>query len=155
MALKILKSTTMNNNIGKKFGRLTIVERTEEKLQRAYLYKCECECGNIVYQRLSTLKNGHATSCGCYQKETVYEMNKRVNAGGTKNYPFTRKGDKGNKTGLRGISEYVQGNKTKYAVRLYYQGVEHRKKGFLNKDEALEYRKYLEETYLPEEKRPK
>lgn len=140
----------MNDYIGKKYGRLTIVEYVEFTE-----CKCLCECGEMTYQRLTVLKSGHVKSCGCLQIESVHEMNARVNEGGTKNYPFTRKSRKDSSTDLRGVTKYVQNNKTKYAVRLYFKGTEYRKRGFLNIEEALEYRKYLEDTYLPEEKRPK
>lgn len=144
-----------NQYIGKKYGRLTVISRTEEKIERAYLYECLCDCGKTTYQVIAQLKNGHVKSCSCLQKEIVKEMNQRVNAGGTKNYPFTRKGDKGNKTGFRGVNTYTQSGKTKYFARLYFKGKKYQKKGFLTIEEALEYRKYLEDTYLPDEKKPK
>lgn len=143
------------SNLTKKFGRLTVISRTDKARERAYLYECLCDCGNTTHQVIAQLKNGHVKSCGCLQKEAVTEMNKRVNADGTKNYPFTRKGDKGNETGFRGVNTYEQSGKTKYSARLYFKGKNYQKKGFLTIEEALEYRKYLENTFLPDEKKPK
>ena len=37
----------INNIIGKKFGRLTVIEYTDRRVSRAVVWKCEC--GNITY----------------------------------------------------------------------------------------------------------
>lgn len=58
------------NMIGKKFGKLTVIEEQEERNKRKeIIYKCECECGNIVYVRGISLRNGSTKSCGCLKGE--------------------------------------------------------------------------------------
>jgi len=56
---------------GKKFGKLTVVEkgysRPSTKGTRVF-WKCLCECGNITYVITHTLNNGHTKSCGCLAK---------------------------------------------------------------------------------------
>ena len=54
---------------GKRFGRLTVIERAESRKQpkggRSTRWLCQCDCGNVVLVNASTLKNGESKSCGC------------------------------------------------------------------------------------------
>lgn len=50
--------------LGKKFGKLTVLERLPNRYEKRY-WKCECECGNIVEVSSSDLKSGHTYGCGC------------------------------------------------------------------------------------------
>ena len=50
---------------GQKFGKLTVLEITTERRNRQVVWKCQCNCGNIVYIVGSSLRNGHTQSCGC------------------------------------------------------------------------------------------
>lgn len=59
---------------GKVFGRLTVIEQTEDYIKpngvHCAMWKCRCNNdGNIVNVRGSSLKNGAITSCGCYRNE--------------------------------------------------------------------------------------
>lgn len=39
------------NLIGQKFGRLTVLEETDERsTQGGVIWKCKCDCGKIVYK---------------------------------------------------------------------------------------------------------
>lgn len=68
----------MNTLIGKKFGRLTVLElynklrrrnsRTGKYTYRT-MYSCLCECGNKVVVEQYKLKCGHTKSCGCLRKD--------------------------------------------------------------------------------------
>ena len=54
---------------GDKYGKLTIIERGQQKSHHTYV-KCKCDCGNIIEVRLEHLKgqgrSGSRTiSCGC------------------------------------------------------------------------------------------
>ena len=53
--------------IGQKFNKLTVLEASEfrDENNGAILYKCQCDCGNIVYRRRRQLKDQHYSSCGC------------------------------------------------------------------------------------------
>lgn len=55
---------------GKKFGRLTVLERVEVKRKgRHYSWLCRCDCGNEVIVLGYPLRQGRVQSCGCLQKE--------------------------------------------------------------------------------------
>ncbi len=52
--------------IGQKFGMLTVTERTNQKATNgSVVWKCLCDCGNIVYATTTCLRLHRKTSCGC------------------------------------------------------------------------------------------
>lgn len=59
--------------IGKKFGRLTVLEVAEWKNKYKPLMRCRCDCGKEAVVLLYNLKNGHTKSCGCYKLERDIE----------------------------------------------------------------------------------
>ncbi len=61
----------MESNIGKKFGRLLIIEDSGDRTKDGSIkYKCLCDCGKVHYATITNLKKGRVKSCGCYQKES-------------------------------------------------------------------------------------
>ena len=54
---------------GKKFGRLTVIERAENKKEGRVCWKCKCDCGNETIVTGKNLRSGHTTSCGCLKIE--------------------------------------------------------------------------------------
>ena len=57
----------MKNEIGNKYGKLTVLERDLTKTGGAVYWICQCECGNKKSIRGSSLRDKkHPTqSCGC------------------------------------------------------------------------------------------
>lgn len=68
---------------GQIFGRLTVLEQTENKNGRVQ-WKCRCECGNIVPVQSGCLRDGHTKSCGCLCLELAI---KRKTTHGMRNTP--------------------------------------------------------------------
>jgi hypothetical protein len=58
---------------GKIFGRLTVLEKTEERRNDDIVWKCLCECGEICYKVTSVLTRGSTQSCGCLRSEVSAE----------------------------------------------------------------------------------
>lgn len=62
---------------GQRFGRLTVIERAESKItpngSRKAMWKCRCDCGNIVTVKGASLKTGNTKSCGCLNLEKISE----------------------------------------------------------------------------------
>jgi hypothetical protein len=54
---------------GKKFGRLTVIERAENDDRGKTFWKCKCDCGNETTVNSSVLRRGDSQSCGCYHRE--------------------------------------------------------------------------------------
>lgn len=49
---------------GETFGKLTILERAASKNTRT-MWKCQCDCGNIIEVAAAHLQSGNTLSCGC------------------------------------------------------------------------------------------
>ena len=54
-----------NQIIGQKFNKLTVLERAGTDNNRNSLWKCQCDCGNIIITSAKALKSNHKLSCGC------------------------------------------------------------------------------------------
>ena len=54
---------------GKKFGRLTVVEKLYKKGNEWY-WKCQCDCGNFCEVRGVNLRTNRTKSCGCLKQES-------------------------------------------------------------------------------------
>lgn len=54
---------------GQRFGKLTVLEITNERKNRQVVWKCHCDCGKITYVVGQALRTNHTTSCGCSRKE--------------------------------------------------------------------------------------
>ena len=52
------------NLIGKKFGRLTVINRAETD-KKGVWWNCKCECGNEKIIDKAPLLRGDINSCGC------------------------------------------------------------------------------------------
>ena len=62
---KIAKGNS-NNLIGKKFGRLKVLQKTQERYNNHdIIWYCLCDCGNYCYASTSSLNKGNKQSCGC------------------------------------------------------------------------------------------
>ena len=66
----------MNDIIGKKFGRLTVIKKDKTK---TYNFLCVCVCDNnkISSVRIYALLNGHTNSCGCLTREIRGNLSKK------------------------------------------------------------------------------
>lgn len=69
------------------FGRLRVIGRAEPKTlpcgQKIYMWKCQCECGNIKDVSSDNLRIGKTKSCGCLSAEL--SRKRRTTHGGTAN----------------------------------------------------------------------
>ena len=59
----------LENLSGQRFGKLTVLERDRYYISpsgaHSIMWKCKCDCGNVVSVRGSHLKEGKSKSCGC------------------------------------------------------------------------------------------
>lgn len=63
----------MEGIVGKRFGRLTVVEKGERS-GHDRLYLCKCDCGNTIIVRGGNLISGTTKSCGCLRRENTSRM---------------------------------------------------------------------------------
>ena len=75
---------------GTRYGKLTVIEEADKYISpsghKYTRWKCQCDCGNIIYATSNNLRRGHYKSCGCFRK-TYGEKAKDINTthGGTAN----------------------------------------------------------------------
>lgn len=69
----LAETSNLRDLTGRKFGRLTVLERAEDVRYKngamAVQWKCRCDCGNIVIKRTQGILNGKTKSCGCLRDE--------------------------------------------------------------------------------------
>lgn len=67
--------------VGKRFGRLTVVERVDNALnpngKSVIRYRCKCDCGNETIVRKVHLTNRKIVSCGCFHKEQLGKIRRK------------------------------------------------------------------------------
>ena len=68
---------------GMRFGRLTVIERAENK-GRNVCWNCRCDCGNEVVVKRDALISGDTQSCGCLHVERAHNLNLTHGMTGTK-----------------------------------------------------------------------
>lgn len=69
------KKIDVNEYIGNKYGRLTVVEYLG-MIDGKRKYLCRCDCGNERTLPIYDLKSGHTKSCGCLMREMTVERNR-------------------------------------------------------------------------------
>lgn len=55
--------------VGRRFGRLTVIERTAERQNTFVVYRCVCDCGQEKKANTGALGSGNTKSCGCLGDE--------------------------------------------------------------------------------------
>lgn len=78
-------SKKIKNQVGKKYGRLTVVRRGEDIIAssgRKYItWYCNCDCGNKnILVKANSLFSGNTKSCGCYKKEIANQNVAKANS---------------------------------------------------------------------------
>lgn len=63
--LRAKPPSTSSDYVGQTFGLLTVIEKTDKRQNGNIIYKCQCECGNIIETTQWHLKSGGSRSCGC------------------------------------------------------------------------------------------
>lgn len=57
--------------IGQEFGRLTVMDKRDQRSGGHIIWGCLCVCGNVVEVKTGNLTSGNTKSCGCLRKETA------------------------------------------------------------------------------------
>lgn len=73
----------INNYIGKRFGRLVVLEKAKQVISPSNhlitMWHCRCDCGNEVDVRDGNLTSGNVKSCGCLRRDFGSMVNKKYN----------------------------------------------------------------------------
>lgn len=79
--------------IGRKSGRLTVIDRATNNVYGQARWVCRCECGNICIIKGNNLRTTRTKSCGCLRKETVNKNRQKQNHTGPRN-PYWNGGNR-------------------------------------------------------------
>ena len=63
-----LRQSLLKDLTGQRFGKLTVVRKTEQRKYGVRLWECVCDCGNASFVSSFNLKSGRTTSCGCSRR---------------------------------------------------------------------------------------
>jgi len=59
----------LKNEMGNKYGRLTVIERAGQTKQEEAAWLCRCQCGKELVVSGQNLRSGNTKSCGCLHDE--------------------------------------------------------------------------------------
>ena len=51
--------------VGKRFGKVFVVSKTDKRRNGSVLWQCKCVCGNVCLKTSGELQSGFEVSCGC------------------------------------------------------------------------------------------
>ena len=71
------------SEIGNKYGKLTVIDFSQERIRGRVSWLCKCECGNEIVVIGTDLRIGKKTQCGCQghaNKKERYNGYVNVNA---------------------------------------------------------------------------
>ena len=143
---------TKENLIGRHFGKLEVIGRSDKRGSRGArtvpLWECRCECGAICYKATDTLTNPELSMCNdCVGKYATEKA--RAKAGfvdGTQISKITStKLISTNTSGCRGV--YWDKNSGKWRARLRFKGKIYNFGTYANFDDAVKARKDGEQKY--------
>lgn len=72
---------------GQKFGRLTVIKRTDEiATNKSAKWHCVCDCGNECIKSSTSLRKFPKSSCGCWKAEITSKLYKKYDIKNRKLY---------------------------------------------------------------------
>lgn len=138
---------------GQRFGQITVIGRSENKRkrgsQRVVEWKCQCDCGAIVYRMTDQLTDSKARMCAeCSRKNSAEQAFKNAGFEYGTQLPKIRemKLTAANTSGCRGVYWYKKQNK--WVARLKFQGKLMTLGSFANYEDAVKARHRAEEEYF-------
>ena len=146
---------TKENLIGRRFGKLEVIGRSDQLGSRGArtvpLWECRCDCGNITYKATDTLTNPDLSMCNeCVGKYAGEKMREKAGfVDGTQISRITsNKLIATNTSGARGV--YLERKTGKWRARLRFKGKTYNFGTYANFDDAVKARKEAEQLIYGE-----
>lgn len=140
------------NLLNKRFGRLTVVAKTNKRDSNngSVIWLCKCDCGNEKEVSSYILNKGGVRSCGCLAKDAhkrigaeIGEATKEVSIDGTNVRNLTMKISKRNTSGIKGV--VWDKERKKWLAQIKFKGKKYFLGRFNNIEEARKVRERAEE----------
>ncbi|MBO7187027.1 MAG: AP2 domain-containing protein [Clostridia bacterium] len=139
--------------IGKRFGKLTVIKRSNKRAPRGKrsvpLWECVCDCGNITYKSTDVLTNPNLSMCSdCAKKYATEKMRQKAGFfNGTQISKIqTQITESDNFSGVRGV--YFDKKSSKWRARIKVKGKTINIGSYANINDAIKARKLAEEKYF-------
>ena len=133
--------------IGKRFGKLTVLSITNERVRGCVKYICQCDCGNITKVVRGSLTWGDTKSCGCLSHDVKSDwMNnylKDVLVENTRIDQLNTKARSNNTSGRRGV--HLIKHTGKWEATIGFKGKNIHLGRFTNFEDAVKARECAEE----------
>ena len=146
---------TKENLIGRRFGKLEVIGRSDKRGSRGArtvpLWECRCDCGNITYKATDTLTNPDLSMCNeCVGKYAGEKMREKAGfVDGTQISRITsNKLIATNTSGARGV--YLERKPGKWRARLRFKGKTYNFGTYANFDDDVKARKDAEQLIYGE-----
>lgn len=131
-----LKELRLEDLVGKKFGKLTVIKLHHYEPQtRQYYWECKCECGGTAIVYSGHLKSGHTKSCGCITSKGEEKIAKLLI---DNNIPFKKQYSFKDCVGINGGRlkfDFAIFNENGLSYLIEYDGIQHEKKSNSGWDE--------------------
>lgn len=139
---------------GRRFGSLTAVERSDKFIEiegrgKKYLWKCVCDCGEIVYRLPEKLRDNTNSACErCLDQRKVAAMVQSAGfvEGTQLNKIASTKPLATSTSGVRGV--FFNNRTQKWRAMLKFQGVNHYLGEYKELEDAIKARGRAEEEYF-------
>ena len=141
----------IKNITNNRYGKLVALERTENKDEKnGYIWKCQCDCGNIKFVPISLLTQGKVTSCGCIKtskgEQKIEQLLTEANIPFLKEYIFSDfKTDRG---GYYRYDFAIIGENNQVLRLIEFDGEQHfqeKKGGLFFKNQTLSQRRQMDQ----------
>ncbi|CAB1242818.1 conserved hypothetical protein [Clostridiaceae bacterium BL-3] len=135
---------------GQRFGKLVVLEQAGVDKYQNSLWKCKCDCGNIIVTRRESLTSGSTRSCGCMVIKHLEDI-KEANSVGNTNIAVIKKlisnnKSKVTKSGVKGVGWSKK--REKWISYIMFQKKQHILGYFTELEDAIKARKEAEEKYF-------
>lgn len=111
---------------GKRFGKLTAIERAGKTKNDSALWLCRCDCGNTTISNATSLRKGDTISCGCIKPDQIEHARQvlmdEMTIDGVMVPLLTKKTRSDSVTGHKGVSKRVRKGLTRYEVSITVKG---------------------------------
>ena len=134
---------------GQRYGRLTVVAKTDRRVSNRVVWECRCDCGNTACIASTNLRKGYTKSCGCLSSEVhqksirpAWEKRELDFIDGTDVKGLMQPPDKRNTSGTVGVS-YDRSVRL-WKAEITFKGINYYLGSSREKDVAVAIRKEAE-----------
>ena len=132
------KIKNYNNLIGKRFGKLVVLEREKSDTRHPHLI-CKCDCGKQISTNVEHLLAGRTESCGCLRISKTFVEETSLNT-------IRSKIRKDNTSGVKGVNWYKPTNK--WVAHITFQKKKYTLGYYTNIEDAIKARKNAENKFF-------